>query len=159
MPSPTSPALQIFHHLFSSPDFHDKLSNVLYGEEYVQCVSHLEGEDLIWLIDYLDKVRYHNFVALSHSSLKSAQALDRLDPFSPASRKCLRELRTICSTRVILPLSYALPSQPLQIDSIPFTSGGSGDVYKGTLNRSNVCVKRIRVYTEDVLQTAAKVYF
>ena len=99
------------------------------------------------------------YVVLSFSPLKSTQALDCLDPFSPASRKCLRELRTICSTRVILPPSYALPSQPLQINSIPFASGGSGDVYKGTLDRSNVCVKRIRVYTEDVLQTAAKVYF
>ena len=98
-------------------------------------------------------------IILSQSSLKSAQALDRLDPFSPASRKCLRELRTICSTRVILPPSYAPPSQPLQIDSIPFASGGSGDVYKGTIDGSNVCIKRIRVYANDVLQTAAKVYF
>ena len=158
MPSPTSPALQIFRHLFTSPDFDNKLSNVLYGEEYIQCVSRLQGEDLVWLIDHLDKVRHHNFIVLSHSSLKSAQALNHLDPFSPASRKCLRELRTICSTRVALPPSYALPSQSLQINSIPFASGGSGDVYKGSLDRSNVCVKRIRVYTNDVLQMAAKVY-
>ena len=98
-------------------------------------------------------------IVLSHSPLKSPQALDRLDPFSPASRKCLRELRTICSSRVILPPSYALPSRLLEINSVPFASGGSGDVYKGSLDGSSVCVKRIRVYTKDVLQTAAKVCF
>jgi hypothetical protein len=158
MPSPSPPASQIFPHLTSSPHFHDKLSGVLYGEEYVQCVSRLQGEDSVWLIDYLDKVR-HRIHPIILSPLKSTQALDHLDPFTPASRKCLRELRTICSTRVILPPSYALPSQPLEINSLPFASGGSGDVYRGTLHGSDVCVKRIRVYTQDLRRTGAKVCF
>jgi len=71
MSSPTSSTLQQLHRLNrSSPDFHDKLCNVLYGEEYVQCVPNIEGEDLVWLVDYLDKVRRR--VSLPHSPLKSA---------------------------------------------------------------------------------------
>jgi len=51
-------ALQGLRHLNrSSPDFHDKLSNVLYGEEYQRCVQNLQADDLVWLVDYLDKVR------------------------------------------------------------------------------------------------------
>lgn len=43
----------------SSPGFHDQLSHVLYGEEYKKWVSSIDGEDLVWLVDYLDKVRCH----------------------------------------------------------------------------------------------------
>lgn len=42
----------------SSADFDDQLCNVLYGEEYVKCLSSLEGGDAAWLVDYLDKVRH-----------------------------------------------------------------------------------------------------
>ena len=61
--------LQQLHHLdrFSS-DFHDQVSNALYGEEYKQCVPNLQGDDLVWLVDYLDKVRRR--VSLLHSLLK-----------------------------------------------------------------------------------------
>ena len=58
MSSPSAPALQQLHHLDrSSPDFHDRLCNVFYGREYSQHVPDLQGDDLVWLIDYLDKVR------------------------------------------------------------------------------------------------------
>jgi len=43
----------------SSPGFHDQLSHVLYGEEYKKWVSSIDGDDLVWLVDYLDKVRCH----------------------------------------------------------------------------------------------------
>ena len=58
MSLPSSPALQPLHRLDrSSPDFQDKLCNILYGWEYVQCEQTLGDDDLIWFIDYLDKVR------------------------------------------------------------------------------------------------------
>ena len=157
MSSPSSPALQRLNRLDrSSPDFHDQLHTVLREEEYARHEQHLEDDTSVWLVDYLDTVRCH--VVLPHSLLKPTQALDRLDPSSPASRKCLRELRTICGTRVILPTSYSLPSHLLEINPQPFTSGGSCDVHQGTLRNSKVCVKRIRIYTEDVLQRAVKVH-
>ena len=60
MSSPSPPAFQQLRQLNrSSPDFHDQLSNVLYGEEYQQCVQNLQDYDLVWLVDYLDNVRRH----------------------------------------------------------------------------------------------------
>jgi len=61
MLSPNSPALQKLYRLDrSSPaEFHGQLSNVLYGEEYQRCVPNLQGDNVVWLIDYLDEVRYH----------------------------------------------------------------------------------------------------
>ena len=71
MSSPSSQALQQLHHLDrSSPDFHDKLCNVFYGSEYKKSVPNIQGDDLVWLVDYLDKVRRR--VALLYSLLKSA---------------------------------------------------------------------------------------
>jgi hypothetical protein len=158
MSSPISPGLQQLNRLNrSSPDFHDQLSNILYGEEYTQCVRSLQNDDLVWLIEYLDKVRRHN--ALPRTLLQSVQALDGLDPSGNASRKCLRELRSICGTRGILPTSYTLPPDSLSVDPGPFTQGGYGDVYRGTLNGSRVCIKRMKVYTRDDPQKAAKVCY
>ncbi|KAF9642913.1 kinase-like protein [Thelephora ganbajun] len=141
MASSSSPAIQRLHRLdTSSPDFHDQLCNVLYGEEYTQCAANLQGDDLVWLVDYLDKT------------------LNRLDPSGAASRKCLRELRNICGTNAILPTSYTLSADLLGVGTDPFAWGGFGDVYHGTLNGSRVCVKRVRVYTKYGPQKAAKTF-
>ena len=40
----------------SSSELQDQLSNILYGKEYQQCVPNLQGDDLVWLVEYLDKV-------------------------------------------------------------------------------------------------------
>ena len=42
---------------WSSPDFHDQLSNELYGKEYQELALNLETADVKWLVEYLDKVR------------------------------------------------------------------------------------------------------
>jgi hypothetical protein len=71
MPSPNSPVLQRLDRLNkTSLDFPDQFCNIIYGEEYVQCAWNLEGDDLVWLVEYLDKVRRR--VALLHSPLKPA---------------------------------------------------------------------------------------
>jgi hypothetical protein len=46
----------------------------------------------------------------------------------------------------------------LNIGHHPVASGGSGDVYEGTFDGSKVCVKRIRVYSNDGPEKAIKVY-
>jgi tRNA (Thr-GGU) A37 N-methylase len=70
MSSSSIPTLQQLHRLDRSlSGFHDQLANVLYGEEYNQCVADLQDGDLVWLVDYLDKVRHR--VALF--SLRSSQ--------------------------------------------------------------------------------------
>jgi len=59
MSSPSSPVLQRLCCLDrSSPDFQDQLSDVLYGQEYRQYAPSLQSNDLVWLVEYLDKVRY-----------------------------------------------------------------------------------------------------
>ena len=69
MSPPTSPPLQILNRLDkSSPEFHDQLCSVLYGEEYVQCVPHLQHDDVVWLINYLDTVRCYVTSPIPHST-------------------------------------------------------------------------------------------
>jgi hypothetical protein len=58
---------------------------------------------------------------------------------------------------MILPTSYALSSSLLNIGRQPVASGGSGDVYKGILDGSGVCVKRVRIYAQDGPMKATKV--
>ena len=158
MSSPNPSALQQLQNLDrSSPNFHDQLSKVLSGEEYERSAPNLEGDNLMSLVDCLDKVRCCS--ALPYSLLKSMQALDVLDPTTPGFRRCLRELRKICGTRTILPASCTLSPSHLDINLHPVASGGPGDVYEGRLNGSKVCVKRVRVYSGDSPTKATKVHY
>ena len=58
----------------SSPNFHNQLSNVLFGEEYGRSVPNLQGNDLVSLVDYLNKVCRP--ISLLRPQLKRVQALD-----------------------------------------------------------------------------------
>ena len=58
--SGSHPFLQQLRRLDSSlSGFHDQLTKVLYGEDYQQHAPNLQSDDLVWLIDYLDKVCRH----------------------------------------------------------------------------------------------------
>jgi len=49
--------LEQLHYLDkASPQFHKHLSNFLRSEEYRSTVPSLQGEDLAWLVEYLDSV-------------------------------------------------------------------------------------------------------
>jgi hypothetical protein len=64
----TSPILQEFSCLDrSSQDFPKKLCDLLYGDEYTQCVPDLQDNDPIWLVEYLDQVWRH--ISLHTSNL------------------------------------------------------------------------------------------
>ena len=91
--------------------------------------------------------------------LKLEQALDYLDPSSLASRRCLRELRSICGSMATLPATYTLSPQCLVIDSMPRISGYSGEVYMGTLDGSKIRIKPVRADSQVILQTTTKVNF
>ena len=41
----------------SPSSFHDRINIILHEEEYKQLVPTIEGDDLVGLVDYLDKVR------------------------------------------------------------------------------------------------------
>lgn len=40
----------------SSPQFHEQLSDWLQGNGYQGVLPNLQGEDLAWLVEYLDSV-------------------------------------------------------------------------------------------------------
>jgi hypothetical protein len=60
---------------------------------------------------------------------------------------------------MILPTSYVIPSQELSVGHRPVALGGFGDVFKGILNGSGVCVKRVRMYSQDDPQKPQKVRY
>ena len=69
MPPPDSLVLQQLDRLDgSSPEFRDQLCNILYGKEYVQCTRDLQDDDLMWLVDYLDRVCRHVALPTPRSS-------------------------------------------------------------------------------------------
>jgi len=137
MPS-RSPLEQLHRLDRSSLEFHDQVSNVLYGEEYKQWVPTIEGDDLVGLVGYLDEV------------------LDNLDPASPAFQKCLHELKDICGTKMILPPSYTLSSQDLTVGQA-IAPNGSSDLHEGKLNGSSVCIKRIKTHSEKLTKITYQV--
>ena len=47
-------------------------------------------------------------VALSHSQLDAAKAVDHLDPYSALSQECLLVLREMCGNMMVLPKSYEI---------------------------------------------------
>lgn len=57
MDSPTHPALhQILRLDKLLPDFYDRLSDALRGQEFEGSIPNLKDSDLVWLVNYLDKV-------------------------------------------------------------------------------------------------------
>lgn len=119
MSSPNLPTLQRLYHLDrSSSGFHDELSNLLYGEEYQQCVPILQGDDLVWLVDYLDKVR--SCVPLTFPALHSHQRRSSTlsaPPAQPSEGACANsgtyvapEASSQRLTRFRLTLSTSVPT-------------------------------------------------
>ena len=51
-----SPLKQLHDFDRASPQFHKQLSDFLCGNEYQSDVPNLQGEDLVWLVEYLDSV-------------------------------------------------------------------------------------------------------
>jgi len=66
---PSNPLQQLRRLDRFSSKFHDRVSNILYGEEYKQWAPNLQDDDLVGLVDYLDKVRRR--VSLLRFFLKS----------------------------------------------------------------------------------------
>ena len=54
--TPSNPLQQLHGLDRASPQFHQHLGDFLRGNEYRNTVSNLQGEDLAWLVEYLDSV-------------------------------------------------------------------------------------------------------
>ena len=84
--------LQQLHNLDrASPHFYEQLSDFLRGDEYQNAVPNLQGEDLAWLVEYLDSV----LVGIPNSA-------------GVVFQESLHELREICRAKEVLPKSYTL---------------------------------------------------
>ena len=59
---------------------------------------------------------------------------------------------------MVLPASYNVPPQILEISPTPFIPGGSVEVYEGTLDGAAVCIKRFCVPNKDLERNVAKVH-
>ena len=58
--SPSNPLQTLRDIDKTSPHFHNQLIDLLRGNEYQDVVPSLQGEDLAWLVNYLDNVSRHN---------------------------------------------------------------------------------------------------
>jgi len=87
------------------------------------------------------------------------QVLGDLVPTSSAFRTCLRELRRTCGIFRILPRSYTLPDFVLRIDDQPIVWGYYGNVHKGSLDGSEVRVKRLSMPSDAAGQDFTKVCY
>lgn len=133
-----SDPLQQLHDLDkTSAEFPTQLSRFLRGNEYQDVVPNLQGEDLVWLVEYLNSVSLQ--IIFPHSALNvprspPTQALaDISDPASVPFQESLHELRKICSVNEVLPKSCTLSDSLL------------GCVYEGVFDGSKVRIRRVRM--------------
>jgi len=124
----------------SSPDSDGQLGGALCVQEYQQCVPNLQDNGLVRFAEHLDEVCRH--VAFSCSLFKSVWALSDLDPSSPTSRMCLRKLKNIRGTRVILPTPYTSPPNLPRHQSQPIRFKKLQQCLRGVPRQFKACVER-----------------
>ena len=89
----------------TSPQFHRRLSTLLGGPECRGVVSSLEGEDLAWLVEYLDNVSLQVIPLHSRStSRRSSPVFPTLQVWNPRNPYTSSEeyavLRTFCPSLI-----------------------------------------------------------
>ena len=65
----------------------------------------------------------------------------------------------MCGCRKTVPRSCTLPGSPPLTAKWPIASRGAYDVYEGFLDDSKVCVKKLRIYSNDKEEKAKRVCF
>ena len=142
--SPSKPLQTLRDLSRASPHFHSQLIDLLRGNEYRDVIPSLQGQDLAWLVDYLDNVSLHGVPPVPHSPL--AQVLCEIsDPSSVPFREPLDELKRICGLKTVLPEACTLSDSLL------------GCVYEGTFNGSRVRVRRVRTHSKGDPQKVKEV--
>ncbi|KAF9647776.1 kinase-like protein [Thelephora ganbajun] len=130
---PPGPLRQLHGLDRTSPQFRKQLSNLLRGDEYQNVVPGLQGEDLVWLVEYLNSV-------LGGIS----------DPPSLEFKEFLHELGNICGVKGALPGSCMF-LDTLPDVSIPFASGS-------TLDGSRLRIKRVKIHANGQLQKVKQAF-
>lgn len=100
----------------SSPHFHERLSNILRGNDYRAALHRSPRDEIEWLIEYLDTI-----------------LRETPDHANPIFQESLQELELITRYKGMLPKSCALSESLV------------GSVYEATYNGSKVRIRRIRM--------------
>ena len=130
----------------SSTYFPEQLDELLQDDEWVGHLQSLPEGELVELIEYLDSVRFIPMPAESCSF--PLQTLDGLDHTGSPFREGLHVLQEICSSRVILPATYEVSGELSFSTTEPVTSSVFNDIYKGSLDKVDVCIKRLRTHED-----------
>ena len=82
---------------------------------------------------------------------KILQALCATPTTDDVFRQCLHKLQVVCGHRMTLPSSHYISGDLARVGDYPISvDGGTSDVWKGTHNGRNVCIKCPRVSEEDL---------
>ena len=82
--------------------------------------------------------------------------LDTLEPTSATFRRTLRKLQELCTSQIRVPSSHLLKVELLNINKERIASGGFSDVFRGTYDGGEVCVKKLRVSSTGNSQKVTK---
>ena len=128
----------------SSPNFSRYLYCLIKTDEEEQYLSSLQGSELARFVEFLDGVR-SLLLASFQPTKQSSQVLDVASMTEDIHRQCLHKLQAICSLRTTLPSSYTISGDLTKVGDEPVASGGFSDVWEGTHNGTEVCIKHLRV--------------
>lgn len=149
---PVMSASQVLQHLYSLDTSSPDLLRVLYGlilhDEGEQYSSGLEGAELARLVDFLDDVR-PLILAPCPVINHIPQALGTIPTTDDVFRQCLRKLRAICGYHTTLPSSHIICGDLAKIGESPIACGGFADVWQGTHGGTGVCIKVLRISSND----------
>ena len=123
----------------------ERLEKLLRDGRWLDDLWLLQETELAGVVDYLDNVRFINSTLTEFCS-SSPQILNGLDHTGSPFKEGLSVLRELCSSRAILPTSYKLPGELSFSTMWPVSSCGSADIYRGTLDEVDVCIKQLRIY-------------
>ena len=108
------------------------------------------------LIDHLDNVGFISTPTKSCSLPQ--QVLDNLDRTGSSFREGLHLLREICSSREILPATYEVTGE-LSLGAMKLRFGRFRNIYKGSLGKVDVCIKRFPKHLDgDRLRVSGQVF-
>jgi len=117
----------------ASPQFHKHLSNLLRSEGYRSTVPSLQGEDLAWLVEYLDNVSLQtispesapNFITVLGSYVYFRSREPRISGILARTEKYLRCQKSLAE------ITYTFEPPPGHQPPVCFWIRGRGD-FEGT---------------------------
>ncbi|KAF9789477.1 kinase-like domain-containing protein [Thelephora terrestris] len=116
----------------SDDEYRGHLLGLLNHRDLKPHIHGLQGNDLKEFVELLDN------------------ALNHLPTNDDLFRKTFRRLQSTCSNRGILPSSCLIPDGMLSKSERAVAAGGFADVYQGEFDGKMVCVKVLRLYSQDI---------